>query len=88
LQESDAYHVGHLFDGFHKYLLLHPEFQQAKDFMIDLHVVGSLVNEIFVDLVVEHAITEISSRPSGIGITPASYGTRCQHPILICIIEE
>jgi hypothetical protein len=56
--------------------------------MVDLHLVGRLFNEVFVDLVVEDAITEISSSPIGIGIASGSYGTRHQHPILVCIIEQ
>jgi hypothetical protein len=55
--------------------------------MIDLHLVGSLINEVFIDLAVEHAITDTSSRPVGIGIASTTYGTRHQHPVLVCIIE-
>ena len=88
LQKGDSDHVGHLSYGFHKDLLLHPEFQQAEDFMVDLHLVSCLVNEVFVDLVVKDTITDISSRPIGIGITSVSYSTRHQHPVLVCIIEQ
>ena len=55
--------------------------------MIDLHLVSRLVNEVFIDLVVKNAITDISSCPIGIGIASTSFGTRHQHPVLVCIIE-